>query len=765
VENSTDLICETDSEIRFTYLSSNYRDVLGFESEELLGRRVFDLVHPDDYAAVLADLSQVSSTLAVYRIRHKDGQWRWFESTGKSYQRANGEIRVVIFSRDITNRKRAEEDLARERDLLRILMDSVPHLIYFKDEQTRYTRINNAQMTNLGLRHAQEAVGRTDHDFYPAELAQEFQADEIEIVRTGVALVDKLERQTGVDATERWLSSTKVPIIEKDGQISGIVGISRDITEQKRQEEALRASEAKYRTLIENLEQNIFLKDEHLRFVAVNRVFCRQVGLPEAEIIGKSDFDFYPAHLAEKYRADDRLVLAEGNRLELEEQNLSDGQVRTVRVIKTPVKDDQGKVAGVLGIFWDVTEQRALEAQLRHAQKMEAVGQLAGGVAHDFNNLLTVILGNVSLARATLAIGDPNEELLSLTERAALRAAELTSKLLGFSRRTTLRLESTNLVSAFEETLALLRRTFDPRINLVTHLSPEPWQVRADLGQINQVLMNVCLNARDAMSEGGRLSLELENVSFTPEAARLHLDARAGEFVRLRIRDTGEGISPEVLPHIFEPFYTTKGPGRGTGLGLAMVFGIVKQHQGWIECASQRGVGTCFDIYLPRYAAAPESQVDRPSFIAPRPGTETILLVDDEAMIRNLGRTTLERYGYHVLLAKDGVEALDVFRSHQHQVNLVVLDLTMPRMSGQDVARKLFEIHPSIRVLFASGYSAEDARGPESERVLGFIGKPFRPDDLARQVRAALDHPNSKSEIENPRIQEEQETPKDETTK
>src|SRR5262249_45750492 len=385
-------------------------------------------------------------------------------------------------------------------------------------------------------------------------------------------------------------------------------------------------------------------------------------------------------HLAEKYRADDRLVLAEGKRLELEEQNLSDGQLRTVRVIKTPVKDDQGKVAGVLGIFWDVTEQRALESQLRHAQKMEAVGQLAGGVAHDFNNLLTVILGNVSLARASLAVNDANEELLSLTEKAALRAAELTSKLLGFSRRTTLRLESTNLVSAFEETLALLRRTFDPRISIVTHLSPEPWQVRADLGQINQVLMNLCLNARDAMPDGGRLSLELENVTLTPEAARLHLDARAGEFVRLRIRDPGEGIPVEVLPHIFEPFFTTKGPGRGTGLGLAMVFGIVKQHQGWIECASQQGEGTCFDIYLPRQADVPESDSNSPAFIAPRPGTETILLVDDEAMIRSLGRTTLERYGYHVLSAQDGLEALEVFKKYQNQINLVVLDVTMPRM-------------------------------------------------------------------------------------
>jgi PAS domain S-box-containing protein len=556
-----------------------------------------------------------------------------------------------------------------------------------------------------------------------------------------------------VDATERWLSSTKVPIIGKDERITGIVGISRDITEQKRSEEALRTSEAKYRTLIENLEQNIFLKDDRLRFIAVNGVFCRQVGLSEAEILGKTDFDFYPAHLAEKYRADDRLVLMEGKRLEQEEQNFSDGQLRTVRVIKTPVKDDQGKIAGVLGIFWDVTEQRTLEAQLRQAQKMEAVGQLAGGVAHDFNNLLTVILGNVSLVQATLGPNDANGHLLNLTEKAALRAAELTSKLLGFSRQTTLRLESTDLTAPLEETAALLGRTIDPRISLTASVPPERWLVQADLGQINQVLMNLCLNARDAMPDGGRLTLEIANVALTPEAARFHLDARAGDFVRLRVRDTGEGISAETLPRIFEPFFTTKEPGKGTGLGLAMVFGIIKQHQGWIECASQVGQGTCFDIYLPRHI--PSAEQERPAALppAPRPGREAVLLVDDEAMIRNLGRTILQRYGYRVLLAEDGVEAVNLFRRKHMDIHLVILDLTMPRLSGRDVFQHLLEIDPNVRVLLASGYSADHVIDLESDRIMGFVGKPYRPDDLARQVRAALDkpvHESPKAPVDSP---------------
>jgi PAS domain S-box-containing protein len=537
--------------------------------------------------------------------------------------------------------------------------------------------------------------------------------------------------------------------------------------ERRRAEEALRTSEARYRTLLENLEQCIFLKDASLRIIAANRRFCEAVGRPETDILGKTDLDFYPSALAEQYRADDRRVLAEGRRLEREEQNLFKGRMRRVRVIKTPVRDGEDHIVGVLGIFWDVTEQHALEEHLRQAQKMEAVGQLAGGVAHDFNNLLTVVLGNLSLVLAGLPADHPQRSLVEASERAAWRAAALTRQLLGFSRRTLLHAEALNANQTIAEVVGLLNRTIDPRIRLLPRLAADLWPVQADPGQMSQMLMNLCLNARDAVQplldgtltrpaaetpseadspllpspETATIRLETTNVVLKPEDVCEHVQCRPGEFVRLRVGDNGAGISPEARAHIFEPFFTTKGPGKGTGLGLAMVFSIAQQHHGWVECHSIPGQGACFDIYLPRHPGPVPSGPAAAPPQAPAGGHETILLVDDEAMVRNLGRSILESYGYRVLLANDGQEAVEMYRCPPHAIDLVILDLTMPRLSGRDALARLREIDPDLRIILASGYSAEHLREEDHEHLAGFISKPYRPEDLAQAVRTALDRP------------------------
>ena len=305
-------------------------------------------------------------------------------------------------------------------------------------------------------------------------------------------------------------------------------------------------------------------------------------------------------------------MLADGNtRRDEEWLDFPDGRQILVENLQTPFFGPDGQVLGLIGICRDITERKRLEEQLRQAQKMEAVGQLAGGVAHDFNNLLTAILGNVSLLLSSKPATDPDHELLAATEQAAQRATDLTRQLLGFSRQTMLRLEPTDLNAAIQEIVAILRRTIDPRITVDVQTAPELWSVQADPGQINQVLMNLCINARDAMPQGGILRLETANVILDDSSSRLHLEARPGAFVRLRVRDTGQGIPPDVRPRIFEPFFTTKGPGKGTGLGLAMVYGIVKQHRGWIECDSEVGQGTYFDMYLPQFQDA-RRPADRP---------------------------------------------------------------------------------------------------------------------------------------------------------
>ncbi len=361
------------------------------------------------------------------------------------------------------------------------------------------------------------------------------------------------------------------------------------------------------RTILDHLPHCVFLKDRRLRFVAANRAFCASVGTAEDDILGHDDFALYPRPLAESYRNTEWRVLEEGTARDGFEDRPLAGQLRITQVVKTPVRDSAGTVTGLLGVFWDVTDQRRLEVQLRQRQKMEAVVQLAGGIAHDFNNLLTGIFGNLFLIRAGLsASGSPDvtllQEHLSSAERIGRRAAELVGQLLTFARRMQPQPEVLDLNQAVSETMRALRPSLSAGITLEVLLGPDLWPVQADDGQIRRVLLNLCANARDAMPQGGRLRVETTNVSLNAAAAREYLDGQPGDYVRVRVSDTGDGIAPDVLPRIFDPFFTTKDLGKGTGLGLAMALGIVKEHQGWITGRSQLGQGSLFEVYLPRAA-------------------------------------------------------------------------------------------------------------------------------------------------------------------
>jgi signal transduction histidine kinase len=403
--------------------------------------------------------------------------------------------------------------------------------------------------------------------------------------------------------------------------------------------------------------------------------------------------------------------------------------------------DGRPDLARVIVTGTDVTERRRLEDQLRQAGKLEAVGQLAGGVAHDFNNLLAAVTGHLALAQELLPAGDPARALVAAGEQAAWRAAELTRQMLSFARRTPLRLEPTDLTACVAETAAILRRTIDPRIALEVRAAPPPGPALADAGQVTQVLMNLCLNARDAMPEGGRLTLTAADAVVDEAHAGRPAGARPGAYVRLSVQDTGAGIPAELRERLFEPFFTTKEPGQGTGLGLAMVYGVVQQHQGWVEVESAPGRGTRFDVYLPRAERPPDPPALAPPAPAAARGTETVLLADDEPMIRDLGRVILEQHGYRVLVAADGQEAVDVYRTEAGRVHLVILDLTMPRLSGRDACRELVRLDPGVRVLVSSGFSADSATLVGEAGVRGFVGKPYRPADLVAAVRAALDAP------------------------
>jgi PAS domain S-box-containing protein len=421
-----------------------------------------------------------------------------------------------------------------------------------------------------------------------------------------------------------------------------------------------------------------------------------------------------------------------------------DGRHTPLEGTVAAIVDEDGFFTGYVWVFRDISprlqaeeERRKSEEPLRQAQKLEAVGRLAGGVAHDFNNLLTVILGNASLMLSNITRGDPNYDSLMAVQTASVRAAELVKQLMAFSGRSSLWPQPLNLNDSVQQMVGVLRNVLDSRINVEFTPAPDLWTIQADSGHIDEVIMNLCLNARDAMPEGGRLTLDTANVVVDADYALRQRQARPGDFVRLRVQDSGKGISPEVRSHLFEPFVTTKDPGKGVGLGLALVFGIVDQHRGWVEWQSEENQGTRFDVYLPgrrqQLPAVPPAAAH-----TPRKGTHTILLADDEPLLRELGRTILQAQGYHLLLAEDGVQAVEIYQRERDHIDLVILDLTMPRMSGADAFQHLLEIDPGVHVLFSSGYFAEDMTA-QDDRILGFVTKPYRHDDLIHMVRAALE--------------------------
>jgi len=427
------------------------------------------------------------------------------------------------------------------------------------------------------------------------------------------------------------------------------------------------------------------------------------------------------------------------------EWELANPEERVLVVYSAPVKNPRGNQIARLWSFHDVTEQRRLQKGLEQAQKMEAVGRLAGGVAHDFNNLLTGIIGNLSLVEMNSGErkGEDHPQLIASAKRAGQRAAELVKQLLGFSRQSHLNLDHCNANEVIEDVRSLLSTTINPRVNIELDCEQELWSVEADGTQVEQVVMNMCVNAIDAMGEaGGRLSLSSRNVHMEGCEGAEHVHASPGDYVAISVADDGSGMSPEILGKIFEPFFTTKEQGKGTGLGLATSYGIVKQHGGWISCDSEVGHGTKFQIFLPRKdiprrGSKPKSACNEVT----GKGNETLLLVDDEAPVRRVAEGVLKHHGYNILSAEDGIDALDVFEKNKDSISLVLLDLTMPRLSGKETLVELRRRQENVPVVVCSGYLV-DLQGFEEEtgvRPEAAIQKPYNINDLASKIREVLD--------------------------
>ncbi len=527
------------------------------------------------------------------------------------------------------------------------------------------------------------------------------------------------------------------------GQLKRLLpAIERELREAKGRA-ALRATEASYTTLVQHAPIGIYRSSPEGRFLAVNAALVRMLGYESAEDVLRLDLarDVY-ADPAER----DRLIAREGyTEQDYDEVEATwkrkDGRFLTMQLNVRVARDAAGRVEYYETFVRDLTEQRRLQQQLVQSQKMEAVGRLAGGIAHDFNNLLTVITSYSDLLLEDLAPTDPKRQDLEQVRHAADGAAALTRQLLAFSRQQVLAPRVVNLSAVVQGVEKMLRRVIGEDVDLVTALDSNVGAVKADVGQLEQVLMNLAVNARDAMPTGGQLTLETANVEHDPDYAREQEARPQRRFVMLAVTDTGIGMDEATKARIFEPFFTTKEPGKGTGLGLATVYGIVRQSGGFIWVYSEVGRGTTFKIYLPEVDSSVPSAGDAAATELPR-GTETVLLVEDAVAVRAVARQVLERQGYAVLEAPNGNAALAIAGAHDGPIHLLLTDVVMPGLSGRQLADQLTRLRPNTHVLYASGYT-DDAvvRHGVLEAGIAYLQKPFTAASLARKVREALDRP------------------------
>ncbi len=520
-----------------------------------------------------------------------------------------------------------------------------------------------------------------------------------------------------------------------------------DIAERKRTEEVLRQSESKYRTLIENIPQRIFTKDRNLVYVSCNRNYADDLKIMPDDITGKTDYSLFPKELADKYRADDSRIMESGQPEELEEMYVKDGIESWIRTVKAPIRDENNAIIGVLGIFSDITERRRAEEERRklqdqmiQAQKMESIGRLAGGIAHDFNNMLGVIFGCADLALMQLDPTHPLYADIKEIQKAAQHSAELTRRLLAFARRQPVSRKALDLNETMAGMLRMLQRLIGEGIELVWNPGADLWPVMMDSSQIDQVLANLCVNARDAIAGAGQVVIETDNVVFDAASRSQPEGLAPGEYVRLSVRDSGCGMDKETQVHLFEPFFTTKGIGKGTGLGLATVYGIVKQNEGYISVLSEPNHGTTFEIYFPRHTALAEQERTPALATSSIHGQETVLLVEDEPQLMKSIRLMLESLGYQVFSAVTPGEAIRLAEEHAGEIRLLMTDSVMPEMNGGDLSRQIQKRHSHVKVLFMSGHTM-DMAGTAGflEEGVHFLQKPFSMHDLAAKVREVLD--------------------------
>ena len=749
IENVTDIVSVLEADSTIRYESPACEHILGYPPGERVGTKAFEHVHPDDLDRILtvfqASVPDAHATpREEVRFRHKDGSWRVLECVGRNLLHDERFHGAIITSRDISERKEAEEALRSESSRAQQYLDVAGVMFLALDSDGKVTLVNRRGCEILGYDEPEILGKNWFTNFLPEAIRDEVQAVFGKVMAGKLDVVEYYENPILTkDGRERTIAWHNAVLTDEAGRFAGTIGSGEDITERKQAEDALRESEERFRHLAELLPQTVFETDLDGRLT-----FCNLAAFP---MFGYSQEDYHRgANCLDMVVPEDRPRAMANIRRVLAGEDIGSTEYTAARrdgttfpiIMHSTVIVRDGEPQGLRGILFDITDRRQLEDELRQSQKMEAIGRLAGGVAHDFNNLLTAINGYSEMALAAL---DPDNRVtgyIAEVKKAGKRAAALTTQLLAFSRRQILQPEVIDLDTVVKDMEMMLRRVIGEDIVLTSNFADDLCTVEADPGQIQQVLLNLAVNARDAMPRGGQLTIETRNADLAEANGHTHHNANPGLYAVLSVTDNGPGMDDATLARAFEPFFTTKSAGKGTGLGLATVHGIVEQSGGHVRVHSHPGRGTRFEIWLPARNETASCPNTLPPAKAPAqpPRAETILVVEDESMIRELAHRILDDAGYDILTAADGDEAIRLAAQHADTIDLMLTDVVLPGISGHELAKRLSTSPHHTPVLYMSGYTdGAIVHHGVLDPGIPFIQKPFTPSQLLAKVREVLD--------------------------
>lgn len=734
------ILWTTDADLRFTSIIGGLADALGYTHEHNVGRTLYEVFGSDDDATPIAQhLKALAGEAVNYEIEWKG---RVFNARVEPLREPSGDVNGCAgIAFDITEQKQTEQALRESERRYRILIEQNSDGVIIFDRRGHILDVNTrtCELTGFGC---EDFIGHSVTEFLTEEELGQAPVRLGALLAGETVMSERRVRRRDGGHVHIAISARMVD----DGRILATL---RDVTEHKKSVEQLRL----LLTALEQASEVVYLTtgydgEDRPTILYANPAFAAVTGYDTNEAAGQSPLilEGPKTDKEEMARLKSELRAGRGYRGELTFHRKGGAEFLAELHI-SPVRDDSGAVTHYVSIMQDVTERRSQERHLQQILRVDAVGRLAGGIAHDFRNILMAVNGYSDMILRSLPEADPNHRRAKQIKLSGMRGAALTSQFLAFSRQQILQPKVIDL-NAIVTTLAvnsdsMLRRLIREDIDLVINLSPTLGRVKADPTQVEQILVNLAVNASDAMPQGGRLLLETGETYLDDAYARQHHPTKPGHYVMLAVTDTGTGMDEATVARIFEPYFTTKEVGKGTGLGLATVYGIVKQSGGYVWVYSEPGLGTTFKVYLPRVDAPPDAlaQPDEPADTADVPrGTETILLVEDDMVVRQLIRETLEMWGYTVLEASSGQRALNAHRGHDQPIDLVLTDVVMPGMSGRELVRQLAETHKDLRVVYMSGWTnnAIVQHGVLDANV-HFVQKPVAPEELARKIREALD--------------------------